>query len=58
MFNLSVVHISCGKYHTAILRENGKVQIFGLNSHGQCQVPVNPMRVTQVACGGLHTALL
>ena len=51
--------ISFGDVHTGILFNDGSVELFGLNSHGQCTIPnLNGLKVTQLSCGGLHTGLI
>ncbi|XP_028645231.1 probable E3 ubiquitin-protein ligase HERC6 isoform X2 [Grammomys surdaster] len=65
--NLSVVYISCGYEHTAVLTEDGQVFTFGGNSSGQLQHSPRSGRrgpqlikgvdgcVSQIACGSYHT---
>ena len=63
--------ISCGEYHTAILRSDSKVLTFGLNSQGQLgrnisgdnnRIPMeisgNISDIIAVSCGSEHTAIL
>ena len=67
-----VKQISCGKYHTAILLNNGNVYTCGYNKYGQLGRPttdiyqnpkfeiINPNvgKVKQISCGQYHTAIL
>ncbi|XP_031237886.1 probable E3 ubiquitin-protein ligase HERC6 [Mastomys coucha] len=65
--NLSVVYISCGYEHTAVLTEDGQVFTFGGNSSGQLQHSPRSGRrgpqliegiggsVSQIECGSYHT---
>ncbi|XP_018409054.1 PREDICTED: probable E3 ubiquitin-protein ligase HERC6 [Nanorana parkeri] len=67
--NLSVVYISCGDEHTAVLSKDGTVYTFGDDSYGQLGKNVEdntaePQKieeyegqVSQIACGSYHTLL-
>ncbi|XP_076788262.1 putative E3 ubiquitin-protein ligase HERC6 isoform X2 [Arvicanthis niloticus] len=63
--NLSVVYISCGYEHTAVLTEDGQVFTFGGNSSGKLQHRSGRSSpqlikgidgcVSQIECGSYHT---
>ena len=54
---LSVVRevVSAGHEHTCVIDASGKLQCFGNNSNGRCDVPDDLGVVVQVSAGGLHT---
>ncbi|XP_076686712.1 uncharacterized protein LOC143378686 isoform X2 [Andrena cerasifolii] len=68
------VHVACGGHHTIILAENGNLYCTGSNSSGQLGLGTNVAelhtpkllprgalqdeRVTQIACGESHTAIV
>lgn len=68
--NVTIVDISCGKNHAALIDSNGGVWVTGLNSNGQLglgdtinrssyeQVNLGSDRFSNVACGDNHTVLL
>ena len=54
-----VSQVACGDRHSALLLEDGTVELFGLNDEEQCTPPdLMGRRVSQVACGQDHSALL
>jgi alpha-tubulin suppressor-like RCC1 family protein len=65
-----VIAVSCGRYHTAILLNNGTVRVCGINNNGQLGqndvvarstvVPVLGIssQAIVVSCGRYHTAIL
>ncbi|XP_063773158.1 probable E3 ubiquitin-protein ligase HERC6 isoform X2 [Pseudophryne corroboree] len=66
---LSVVYISCGDEHTAVLSKDGTVYTFGDGSYGQLgdssvahtsvpqKIEEYEGQISQVACGSYHTLL-
>ena len=63
-----IKQVSCGRYHTIVLMENGEVHGFGNNTAGQLGIPItrsylspkiieffdsNPVDI--ISCGDLHT---
>ncbi len=65
-----IIAVSCGEFHTAILKNNGTVLTFGLNNMGQLGInstfdAFTPMEISgnhtdiiAVSCGNAHTAIL
>mmetsp|Transcript_4545 Transcript_4545/g.4028 ORF Transcript_4545/g.4028 Transcript_4545/m.4028 type:complete len:90 (+) Transcript_4545:1694-1963(+) len=55
IFNHSMISsltLSCGGLHSAILKNDGEVLVFGENIHGQCNsAEEGKHNVIQVACG-------
>jgi len=48
----TTVVLTCGGLHTAILKGDGGILIFGENQHSQCSTAeVSKDHVVQVACG-------
>jgi len=70
--DVPVVHVACGKYHTAVISESGDVYAWGLESSGQLGLgssrtkAITPQKVealcglgvTQLSCGMYHTLAL
>lgn len=50
--------ISAGYRHTLGLRTDGTVDAWGLNDHGQCDIPIGLAGVDQVSAGDLHSLAL
>ena len=53
-----VVQVEAGYGHSVVLQADGRVRAWGLDDHGQCQVPEPPSAVVAIAAGGAHTLLL
>ncbi len=53
-----VVQISCGGYHSLVLRKDGKVVAWGDNDNGQTTVPAGLEGVVQIAAGSDHSLAL
>ena len=53
-----VVQVEAGYGHSVALQADGRVRAWGLDDHGQCQVPAVPAAVVAIAAGGAHTLLL
>jgi alpha-tubulin suppressor-like RCC1 family protein len=49
---------SCGPHHTAAINEDGQVVCWGVDVHGECDVPVELGPVVAVNCGYFHTAVI
>ena len=69
----NIVHVSCGRVHTALLTKDGYVYLFGSNIYGQLGYALNSgtnnpnftptlladiSNVTMVECGGNHTIIV
>jgi hypothetical protein len=54
----NVVAVAAGASHTAALRADGSVMVWGDDSFGQAAVPTNLARVVAIAAGGQHTLAL
>lgn len=68
-FRFDFVSSACGNYHTALIRRDGRLFLFGTNESRQCgrSIPSShvgpievslPGRVKSVACGHEHTLVL
>ena len=55
-----VLDFGVGRYHLAILKNNGLVEMCGDDDEGQCSLPseVNIVGAKAVTCGMKHTACL
>lgn len=55
----SHVVLTCGGLHTAILKGDGEIIVFGDNQHSQCSTAeIGRDHAVQVACGYFNTAVL
>jgi alpha-tubulin suppressor-like RCC1 family protein len=48
--------ISCGKFHSAVVTQVGKVVCWGKREDGRCDVPQDLENVIAVSCGTNHSA--
>ena len=58
-----VISAACGGHHTAFIRDDFDVVLFGNDIEGQCDLNsctqmIDNYRFTAVACGAYHTCLL
>ena len=60
MTEMSYTQVSAGRYHTALLRNDGHVVACGDNYFGQRDIPAldEGMAYIQVSSGGCHTVFL
>jgi alpha-tubulin suppressor-like RCC1 family protein len=65
----SISQIACGTFHTAILKGNCDIFVFGCNDYGQLglghnknqnvpQLLMKSESISQIACGNFHTVIL
>ena len=68
-FDKNVVSVSCGKDHTAIITDDGKLYTFGSNDRSQLglgdfnnrDIPTLlnlPKKIVALSCGDVHTAII
>ena len=50
--------VVAGPYHTCVVDRAGRLNCFGCNYHGQCDVPAGLSTVTSVDATNNHTAVL
>ena len=54
----NVVAVAAGAYHSAALKSNGRVVVWGNTSYGLTSVPASVTNVVAIAAGGYHTMAL
>ena len=54
----NVLAVAAGNIHSVALKSNGRVVVWGDNSHGQTNVPANVSNVMSIAAGAYHTLAL
>ena len=54
----NVIAVAAGAYHSAALKSNGRVVVWGNTSYGLTNVPARVTNVVAIAAGGYHTMAL